>query len=105
MNRRRGLSLAEVAVTLVLTSVAWLGVIGLLQVSVRGARRSALDDEVRWAVQAVADSVGLAGAASGRTDFAWGWVEYRPGAGGTRYEGWTVAEGLRAVLWTAGGSP
>ncbi|MBT8402510.1 MAG: hypothetical protein KJP18_01555 [Gemmatimonadetes bacterium] len=105
MRVSRGLSLAEVAVTLVLTSLAWIGVIGLLQVSVRSTRRSVLDDEVRWAVQAVADSADLAGAAVGRSDFGWGWIEFRPQSGGTRYEAWTIEQGRIAVLWTAGGSP
>ena len=104
MRARRGVSLAEVAVTLVLTSLAWIGVIGLLQVAVGGARRSALADEVRWAVQAVADSADLLGATTGRTDFGWGWVEFRPQSGGRRFEAWTTRDGRVAVLWTAGGA-
>ena len=101
----RGLSLAEIAVALVLTSLAWLGVIGLVQLSVRTARTSALDDRVRWTVQAVADSVDLVGATAGRSDFDWGWVEFQPRSGGVRFEGWTVEGGRLAVLWRAGGRP
>ena len=101
----RGLSLVEIVVALVLVSLAWGAVTGLHLLSVRMTREAALREEIRWTVQAVADSVDRRGGTAGRTDRAWGWVEWRGEGPGRRYEGWTHEHGRVAVLWSGTPSP
>jgi Tfp pilus assembly protein PilV len=105
MTCTRGVSLAEVSVALVLTSLSWVAVLGLLETSVRITRRAALAEDVRWALQAVADSVDAAGGGAGRSAYPWGWISWSPEAGGTRLEGWSTDSSRVAVLWSGPGSP
>ena len=102
---RRGASLAEVAVALVLVSLAWAAVTGLHLLSVRAAREAALREEVRRDLQSVADSVDRASAGSGRVDRVWGWVDWSGEGPGTRYEAWIHGIGPVAVMWSGGQGP
>lgn len=105
MSLRRGSGLVELAVALLVLSVGWAAVVGLHRLTLESGLRSALEDEARWVLQVVADSLDRGAGASGRRDEAWGWVTWQGDSGGTLLEAWSVRDGRIAVLWTAGTAP
>ncbi|MEQ9570349.1 MAG: hypothetical protein RLN75_09185 [Longimicrobiales bacterium] len=105
MTPPRGVGLVEVAVALVVLSVGWAAVVGLHRLTLDAGLRAAVDDEARWTVQAVADSLDLGGGGTGRRDTPWGRVTWRGEAGGVLVEAWSARDGRIAALWTAGGAP
>jgi hypothetical protein len=102
VRRPLGVGLVEVAVALLVLSVGWAALVALQRSTLRIALETGLRDEARWTLQAVCDSLVLAGSVgAGRRDMPWGWVEWRPELDGVRLEAWTGAAGPVAVLWTA----
>lgn len=96
----RGLTLAEVAVALVLFVVGWLAILGLQQRMARTAVDASLRDEARWVLQAVADSLSsVRGGATGRRDLPWGHVEWSPSGGGVSLRAWSARDSVVAELW------
>ena len=104
-TRRGGVALAEVAVALVIVVVGWGALIALQQRIVRTGVDARIRDEARWLVQAIADSIEVAGAAdaSGRRDATWGWVRWAPEYGGVSLQAWSSRDSVIAELWIAPG--
>jgi Tfp pilus assembly protein PilV len=103
---RRGVALAEVAVALVIVVVGWSALIALQQRMVRTGVDARIRDEARWLLQAIADSIEVAGTAdaSGRREAGWGWVQWGPDYGGVSLQAWSSRDSVIAELWTAPGA-
>ncbi len=102
MNARRlGVALAEVAVALVIVVVGWGALIALQQRIVRTSVDARVRDEARWLLQAVADSLEVAGdGGSGRREVPWGWVQWEPANGGVSLQAWSNRDSVLAELWS-----
>ena len=99
--RRLGVALAEVAVALVIVVVGWGALIALQQRIVR----TSVDAQVRWLLQAVADSLEVAGdGGSGRREVPWGWVQWGPANGGVSLQAWSSRDLVLAELWAVTGA-
>ncbi len=95
------MALAEVSVALVIVVVGWLAVLGLQQQMARTALDARVREEARWTLQAVADSLALAGGAGeGRIEAAWGWVEWRTSSGGVLLRATATRDSVVGELWT-----
>ncbi len=105
MTSRRGSGLVELAVALLVLSVGWAAVVGLHGLTLESGLRGALEDEARWVLQVVADSLDRGAGGSGRRDEAWGWVTWHGESGGVLLEAWSVRDGRIATLWTGGMAP
>lgn len=100
------MGLAEIAVALVILAVGWGALLSLHDHSLRTLLGAEFREEVRWTLQAVADSLaGARGGGEGRREMPWGWVEWRREAGGTLLEAWTERDGVVENLWAAARGP
>lgn len=105
MSSVRGVVLIEVVVALLVVALGWIALLALHTVAVRIAVRTGVDDEARWTLQALADSLDRHGADTGEQNTAWGRVEWGPADGGLLLTARDEGERVRARLWTAGGAP
>lgn len=100
------MGLAETAVALVILAVGWGALLALHDHALRTLLGAEFREEVRWTLQAVADSlVGAGGEGAGRREMPWGWVEWRGESGGTLLEAWTERDGAVENLWVVAGGP
>ena len=100
MNGRRGVGLVELAVALLVASVAWGALLTWHGAVVRGLARAVLREDARWTLQSVADSVEMGGGPpSGRSDRPWGWVEWSPAGSGVGFRAIAHGPDTLAVLW------
>lgn len=105
MSGERGVVLIEVVVALLVVALGWMALLALHTVAVRIAVRTALDDEARWTLQAVADSLDRHGGSAGARETVWGRVEWSAVDGGVLLTALDAGDGVRARLWTSGGAP
>lgn len=103
MRGARGIALLEVVIALLVVAVGWMALLALHGVAVRIALRTTLDDEARWTLSALADSLDAGGADSGERDTGWGRVEWAPAHGGIILVARDGGEAVLAELWTIGG--
>ena len=104
-HRTLGVALAEVAVALVIVVVGWSALLALQQRIVRTSVDARVRDEARWLLQSVADSLeGAGGAAPGRLDVPWGWVQWEPANGGVSLQAWSSRDSVLAELWSVPGA-
>ncbi len=101
------MSLVEVVVALLILAVGWGGLVALHQLAVHSLVDTQVAEEARWTLQAVGDSVESgAGPSSGRSDRAWGWIEWQPADGGVLVRAQSLVDTTLAVLWVgSGGRP
>ncbi|MEK9504929.1 hypothetical protein [Gaopeijia maritima] len=105
MSGGRGVALIEVVVALLVVALGWMALLALHTVAVRIAVRTALDDEARWTLQALADSLDRHGGDAGERETPWGRIEWARADGGVLLTALDAGERVRARLWTSGGAP
>ena len=101
----RGVTLAEVAVALVIVVIGWGALVALQRRVVLTGADARLRDEARWFLLSVADSLEAGpGGTSGRRDTPWGWVQWGPASGGVSFQAWSHRDSLVAELWSGPGT-